>query len=158
MKSIAMFLRINKPNVVHEAFDDELVVVNLDRGYYYSLGQSGADVWRLVEEGVSVDEVVQWMIARYDAPGEEIEQAVHKLIGELQQEELIVQESQREPVAGDPQPREVASSGTKLAFQAPVLQRYSDMQELLLLDPIHEVDETGWPNARAMPDATANPQ
>jgi hypothetical protein len=30
-------------------------------------------------------------------------------------------------------------------FHAPVLQVYSDMQDLLLLDPIHEVDATGWP-------------
>ena len=29
---------------------------------------------------------------------------------------------------------------------APVLNKYSDMQDLLLLDPIHDVDEeAGWP-------------
>jgi hypothetical protein len=26
------------------------------------------------------------------------------------------------------------------------LHKYTDMEELLLLDPIHDVDETGWPN------------
>ena len=26
------------------------------------------------------------------------------------------------------------------------LGKYTDMQELLLLDPVHEVDEAGWPN------------
>jgi hypothetical protein len=26
-----------------------------------------------------------------------------------------------------------------------VLQKYTDMADLLLLDPIHEVDEQGWP-------------
>ena len=25
------------------------------------------------------------------------------------------------------------------------MEKYDDMQELLLLDPIHEVDEAGWP-------------
>jgi hypothetical protein len=29
----------------------------------------------------------------------------------------------------------------------PVLNKYTDMQDLLLLDPIHEVDERGWPNS-----------
>ena len=30
-------------------------------------------------------------------------------------------------------------------FKPPLLKRYTDMQELLILDPIHEVDDTGWP-------------
>jgi hypothetical protein len=42
--------------------------------------------------------------------------------------------------SGEPSPRE--------PFAAPALNTFSDMQELLLLDPIHEVDEAGWPVAR----------
>ena len=30
-------------------------------------------------------------------------------------------------------------------FTPSKLNRYADMQDLLLLDPIHEVDEEGWP-------------
>ena len=26
-----------------------------------------------------------------------------------------------------------------------MFERFTDMQDLLLLDPIHDVDETGWP-------------
>jgi hypothetical protein len=33
----------------------------------------------------------------------------------------------------------------RLSFTHPQLQKYTDMQELLLLDPIHEVEESGWP-------------
>ena len=32
-------------------------------------------------------------------------------------------------------------------YTAPKLATYSDLQDLLLLDPIHDVDETGWPAA-----------
>ena len=35
-------------------------------------------------------------------------------------------------------------------YESPQLEQYSDMSELLLLDPIHEVDEQGWPK-RAIP-------
>ena len=38
----------------------------------------------------------------------------------------------------------------KLAYEHPVLQKYTDMEDLLLLDPIHDVDEAGWP-ARKQP-------
>jgi hypothetical protein len=36
-----------------------------------------------------------------------------------------------------------ASGGS---WAEPVLDKYTDMQELLLLDPIHEVDDAGWPH------------
>ena len=36
---------------------------------------------------------------------------------------------------------------------APKLTVYEDMQDLLLLDPIHDVDETGWPARRQDPAA-----
>jgi hypothetical protein len=42
----------------------------------------------------------------------------------------------------DPAPAERAT------FIAPVLAVYTDMQDLLLLDPIHDVDEIGWPTRR----------
>jgi hypothetical protein len=32
-------------------------------------------------------------------------------------------------------------TGIKEEFVPPILQKYSDMQELFMLDPIHEVDE-----------------
>jgi hypothetical protein len=45
----------------------------------------------------------------------------------------------------EPEPR--SPEGT--AFNPPVLSVYSDMEDLLLLDPIHDVDETGWPQPRS---------
>ena len=35
--------------------------------------------------------------------------------------------------------------GTAPAFVTPELHKFTDMQELLLVDPIHEVTEEGWP-------------
>ncbi|HEX2154966.1 MAG TPA: hypothetical protein VHL52_13445, partial [Acidimicrobiia bacterium] len=31
-------------------------------------------------------------------------------------------------------------------FEPPVLEEFDEMKEMLLYDPIHDVDETGWPN------------
>ena len=41
-----------------------------------------------------------------------------------------------------------AASG---AYEKPVFQKYDDMQALLLIDPIHEVDDDGWPVANPAP-------
>jgi len=35
-----------------------------------------------------------------------------------------------------------------LEYAPPSLDKYDDLKDLLLLDPIHEVAETGWPTGR----------
>ena len=40
-------------------------------------------------------------------------------------------------------------SDEKAAFEAPRLERYNDMKDYFLLDPIHEVDTAGWPRPAA---------
>jgi len=41
-------------------------------------------------------------------------------------------------------------------FAPPVLEVYTDMQDLLLLDPIHDVDETvGWPSPKPPEESVA---
>jgi hypothetical protein len=57
-------------------------------------------------------------------------------------------------LAGDIQENEIVSHGLdnngidKPPFEMPKLSKYTDMEDLLALDPIHEVDEMGWPNAK----------
>ena len=41
-----------------------------------------------------------------------------------------------------------ATTDAKAVFQTPTLNADSDMEDLLLLDPIHDVDEKGWPQAK----------
>jgi hypothetical protein len=37
----------------------------------------------------------------------------------------------------------------KTPFEPPRLERYNDMNDYFLLDPIHEVDTAGWPRPAA---------
>jgi hypothetical protein len=147
-----MLFRINTPKVIHETIDGETVIVNLDSGNYYSLDAIGADIWDSVGKGVSVDHIIEDISCRYSGKREEIERAVRLFVNGLLQESLISplesgdaeRRAAYEPVATCTPP-----DGLR-PFTAPTLQKYSDMQELLLLDPIHEVDETGWPNAKSV--------
>ena len=140
--------RINTPKVIHETIDGEAVIINLDTGCYYSLDQGGADIWCHIEKSASVGEIAEDLIRRHNSKPAEIENAVLRFITELQNENLIVANSaQKVEQSGGPDPSVGRNSVSERPhFQAPTLQKYTDMQELLLLDPIHEVDETGWPS------------
>lgn len=130
-----MSFRINSPSVIHETIDDEVVIINLDKGHYYSLDGCGSDVWLGLVGGAAPATIA----ATFDGDGAEIERAVGELVAELEAEGLIVAAA-----GGDTAPAQPLESGKP--FDAPRLQRYSDMEELLLIDPIHEVDAQGWPH------------
>ena len=149
--ALSQRFRVNRPRVISESFDNEVVVVDLKAGCYYSLDKVGHDVWNLVESGTSVSEAVVRISQRYSAPYATVEDSVTKLIAQLQQEGLILPALADEGTgcpALKAEPQDVVSVSDR-PFEAPVLQKYTDMQDLLMLDPIHEVDETGWPHRKA---------
>lgn len=142
MKTLGYF-SIKRPDVVHETIEGETVIVNLENGVYYSLRNSGVDVWNLIETGANFEELASMMINRYDGAPEEIKKAVNELLITLQKEGLVQVSSSKRSVSQAPQ---ILQGGGKQKYEPPLLEKYSDMQELLLLDPIHEVDEEGWPH------------
>jgi hypothetical protein len=71
-------------------------------------------------------------------------------LNQLQQEGLVIAIDDKSTDSPLPQnwKDQITVNGNKTVFNAPVLNKYTDMQDLLLLDPIHEVDATGWPSTK----------
>jgi hypothetical protein len=115
--------------------------------------QVGSFIWGLVEKGASASEVQNLVLQTYQGNATDIDRGVQELLAQLQQENLIV------PVDGAgasdlTQLNQVLHSNNspeRPSFNPPLLHKYSDMQELLLLDPIHDVDEAGWPKPNPDP-------
>ncbi len=136
------------PKIIHEIIDGEVVIANLDNGNYYSLENVAAYIWCLLEGSHTEDEVVEGVANRYGVDRKNVEASARSFIGELKKEELI--SASEAGKAGDTKEgcAGVEASEEKLDFEPPLLNKYTDMQDLLLLDPIHEVDETGWPTTK----------
>lgn len=149
MNSLERF-RINAPRVVHETIDDEVVMIDLDSGNYYSLRRVGTDIWGFIKSGATIAQIVERITHRYEGARVSIENGVNQLIDELQQENLIIPDNTGEPEDFETPDAQVETTLAieRAIFEAPILQKYTDMQELLLLDPVHEVDEAGWPNVK----------
>lgn len=133
--------------VTHEIIDGEAVIINLDTGNYYSLVETGSFIWSLVDKGASTSDVQSLVQQTYQGDAADIDRGVQELLGQLQQENLIVPVDVA-PAVDLTELQQIlpASNGdAKPSFNPPLLNKYSDMQELLLLDPIHDVDEAGWP-------------
>jgi hypothetical protein len=132
------------PRVVHETLDDEVIAIQIESGLYYSMTGSGADIWELVHREHTVDEAVDALERRFDSDPDTLRSAVADLVARLRDESLL------EPVDGDaPLAADTAANGApRRPFAPPVLERFDDMQDFLLVDPIHEVDDTGWPHTK----------
>jgi hypothetical protein len=144
--------RINRPKIVSETIEGEVIILNLDQGHYFSLRHAGADIWRAVDEGASVAQLVAGLNATYAADDATIETAVLDLLDRCLENDLIVRVSDTGadgPAAATNLVNGSGIGGSKPRFIPPELTKFTDMEDLLLLDPIHEADETGWPQQRA---------
>ncbi len=137
---------VSKQEIIREQFDEEVVIVDLDTGSYYSLSGAGGEIWSAIENGTPTAGIVQQLTAFYEADAAEIEASLGRLLEELQTEGLIT--AQDNASATWETAVSAANNAVKGEWQAPLLQKFTDMQALLLLDPIHEVDSAGWPQPK----------
>jgi Coenzyme PQQ synthesis protein D (PqqD) len=140
--------RVASPRVMYETIEGEVIVIDLSTGSYYSLQSSGAEIWHALERGLPEDEIADAVAVRYDGAPAEITAAVADLLHELREEGLIESSNGAEapPVETSPPPQD---GRPRERFEPPVLEKHTDMQDLILLDPVHEVDARGWPHAQA---------
>lgn len=129
-------------DIVHESLDGEVVIVNLRNGRYYSLADVGATFWEQIVAGSHSSQLVAFARSRFADSGE-IESEIDKFLKELA-EEGLVQLSPGEAVIAS-----VSVPADAPPFQAPVLGKHKDMEGLLLLDPVHDVSDQGWPSVPA---------
>ena len=130
---------INYPNVVAEAFDGEWVIVHLGTGTYFSLDGSAAVLWPWVISGATRDDVVDQASAVFSDGCADLAGDVHRFYDELESHDLIADSSE--------QVSELVSVLDHREYAPPRIGVHADLQDILLLDPVHDVDSAGWPIA-----------
>lgn len=131
------YFSTSNPALVSRRFDDEIVIANYQTGAYYSLTGSGAEIWLALDAGFAADEVASVLAANSPAQ-DEARRAVAEFVDRLAGDEIIL------PLEAAP-PRRDWSVPAGFTYSAPSFERFDDLRDLLLLDPVHDVDEAGWP-------------
>lgn len=133
-----MYYTTQVPMLSSRQFDNEVILANFDTGIYYSLSGTAADVWLGLKSGAASDEVVSAFSAAYSNNAQTAKISVSRFIEELLTEKLVA------PLENEPE-RHPWSPKTSEQFENPKIDRFDDLRDLLLLDPIHDVGEAGWP-------------
>jgi hypothetical protein len=138
--------RVNSPQVTHETIDGEAVILNLDTGSYYSVNNAAAVIWNLLDSGMTIKRIIETISARFTGSPKEIEAGVQALIEKLAEEGLIIVNAEVDGTTAEQVELTAVRHPEPEPFEFPALHKYTDMEDLLLLDPIHDVDDIGWPN------------
>jgi len=137
-----MRYRVNTPQVSSETIEGETIIIDFISGAYFSTDKIGTVVWENIKAGLFPEQIVAGIKQRYPDQADECGRAISFFIAQLESEKLVAPDSGKCITA-------VADSQDQAfypdVFVAPVLNKYTDMQDLLLLDPIHETDAQGWP-------------
>jgi hypothetical protein len=123
-------LRPNLAEVAAKVMDGEAIIINLTNGMYYSMDQVGGLLWELIERGQTVSEMVDAVVASYDVDATQARADLERLLGELLDEQLVIDANGSSPDDG-PLPAPTA----RQPYTRPELNKYSDMGDLLALDP-----------------------
>lgn len=132
------YFSVDMPNVVSNNFDGEVIVADYGNGTYYSLVECAADVWLGLQAGRSTREIADALSDLHPTSSQSVQMVLDAFLVELEQCGVIrcVQEP---PTRGDWRPTAYQE------FIAPAIERYEDLRDLLLLDPVHDAADEGWP-------------
>lgn len=130
--------RVNSPKVISNSIGGEVIIINLDSGFYYSLNSSAGALWEALLQGFGTEEICETLQRMGHPLITSGCSTIDRFINELLQEELIISCNITTETPLD-------LSALDNLVDPPAMERFEDMQELLVLDPIHEVGEAGWP-------------
>ena len=128
--------RINEKKIAHEVVDGEAIIIHFDSGNYYSLNGMASQLWELIAGKATYQQILG--VFQQLSP-QDLAALDFFLDG-------LITEGILERVEGEPSPASDLVLPANRVFVAPTFEKFNDMQQLLLSDPIHEVDETGWPH------------
>jgi hypothetical protein len=133
---VATFV-LNEAKMFSDIADGIAIVINSETGIYYGMNSFGTAVFENLLQGASTEDIMAAAKNLPDAP-DDLEQRLLDFVEQLKGFEILM-EGEGNGSAG----LDAATLGED-GFALKV-QEYSDAQELLLADPIHEVKtETGW--------------
>ncbi|HKW80718.1 MAG TPA: PqqD family protein [Casimicrobiaceae bacterium] len=140
---------LKTPPNVGEIIEGEVMVINLDSGVYYSITGAGAAAWPMLVGGATTSEIGEALARRYDVEAATVERDVDAFIERLAGEGILRPLADAAAIAAVAAVPEALAA---VAYPGFGFERFEDMQALLVIDPVHEVGDFGWPLRAAASD------
>jgi hypothetical protein len=120
-------------SIIHDVIDSEAVVMNLEAGVYFSFNVAATKIWeKIISEQLSEQELLKFA-GQHN--GKFIEFLLDQKVIRRELSSTIKTQETMEPLG---------------EIETAEWQTFSDLQDLLLLDPVHDIalNDQGWPETR----------
>ncbi|MCR4440791.1 MAG: PqqD family protein [Peptococcaceae bacterium] len=87
---------LKKPDAAYRTILSELILLNLDNGFYYSANEVGSRLWELCDGKRPVKDLIAIISEEYEVAEEEAAGDVLEFIGDLYREGLITLQDEPE--------------------------------------------------------------
>lgn len=135
---------VDHTNISSEDFDGETVCVNFATGTYFGLGGVAGPILAFFASPRTEDEALDFVARQYGVEVARVREEVKPFIGELIGQKLLIADDGEATQEEEPRAMENLPG-----YEPPRLEIHTDLQELIMLDPVHEADpEHGWPLRR----------
>lgn len=136
--------QLDSTNVATEIFDNEAVIINIPEGKYYSVrGNTGIRILEILQEPSSVENIIAAINNEFESANEvDLMSDIESFINHLESENIVM-------VGTEVIITEMIAGNFKQPYEKPELEVFDDMQELIMLDPVHDVESfKGWPQKK----------
>lgn len=132
-----MTYTLNEARMYADISDGIAVIIDSETGIYFGMNGFGTHIYENIVDGVPVEEIAA-AGAREGFP-EEFSENLKQFVATLLEKEILIASSAL------PKEPHLDKALAEADAHVPELQEFSDAQELLLADPIHNVkEEEGW--------------
>jgi hypothetical protein len=138
----ARWLQIRPSDLVAETLSDETLVIDTASGVFFSLRGVASGLWSMLATTAS-DAELRDAVREEFADVQSTDADVDAFLAALEADGLVVEHD-------GPRVDAAATAAWPEVYAPPIVKKYDDMADLLLVDPIHDVaPESGWPERRA---------
>jgi len=143
MTSHVLSFKILTSEIAFERLDGEVILVSLASGKYFNFNGTASDVFWLIEQGVPRN---QWevLLSRHFKNSDSVKHDIDVLVSKLLSARIISQSS-TDPVSLREIEYELPNDYQRDNWIEPELAEFSDLKDLILVDPVHDTSLEGWP-------------
>lgn len=131
--------KLNEEKMFFDMADGQAVVINFQSGMYYGTTALGSAVLEQLVRGAAPDKLAVEVRALPGCP-EDFDAKLEGFIAQLCEKEILIPGG-----TGTEDAAPIGEGALADGFELP-LDEFSEVQDLILADPVHDVDvEQGWP-------------
>jgi hypothetical protein len=142
---LAFLITFDETRFAQETIDGETMIIDTIRGHLIIVSGGGPFILELIRGGTSRANLLRDIGDRY---GNDASVGARVFLDELAANGVLVEKEQAQgsrQMASHPASSDVQVTDWPINLAPPVIERYEDIAEIIAMDPIHDVDASGWP-------------